>query len=599
MSDRLVRQWPARAALLGLIAAVAATPSARAQADKLGVVFSDSKTALGGSGELVLRPNVAGQAVYAWIKNPTANDQELTIQLKAASDGEALTTADVIVPAGKNAVIPFRFKKGAAPAAAGAPAAPMPEWPELAGGKFQITVTKKGAKNAPPLELPVTVRVLQPSSYLQADAVYTGGANNMLEVNVSARPDFTGPPCVVKLALTQERLPGLEPDSAPDATLQQKLTKAGDTVKLTARNLRFGKDAPARGYISVTADGYTDAFVFEADFTRAGGIGNALPPRAWEVQQFASRYTRPTEKFSAPFAVFPRFGDTLHGADVIVQASLADATLRHTGVKNQQVRLSPESPDGGLVFRTEVRDWTPTFDLTGVRGKRILKIQLLANGRELAAAADTEIAVDDTPPLNVRFVDPPRQLERGAKLKLQASGDDPESGIKEVVFFVGKAVDGKEGKERPKDVTTVAAKPDMAGRIWAGELAIAGDEKSPVSISVQFVNNVNMSTFATIPVELIAQAPGGAAAKTGKVKAKVVEAGIEQKMADVYLVDDKGKVVSKKDKSDDNGFFVFSDVAPGAYKVVANKNSTGRTGTESVTVEAGKEATPTVKLLKP
>src|SRR5262249_30792330 len=137
---------------------------ARAQANKMAVVFSDRKTEIHGSGEVVLRPNVSGQAIYAWIRNPTADDQEFTVQLKSAPGGEPLATGEAAVQAGKNAVIPFVFKKLAAPppAAPGATAPATPEWPELPDGKLQITLTKKGSRNTPADEIHKAAHILPP-----------------------------------------------------------------------------------------------------------------------------------------------------------------------------------------------------------------------------------------------------------------------------------------------------------------------------------------------------------------------------------------------------------------------------------------------------
>src|SRR5262249_26275746 len=147
-----------------------------------------------------------------------------------------------------------------------------------------------------------------------------------------------------------------------------------------------------------------------------------------------------------------------------------------TGERSERLFFLGSGPRGGLLFRPEVRDWRTTVDLSSVQGRARLRLRLLdekdapvrvldkeALARARARAGQeadvrTELAkleksllvtevqralvLDSTPPENVAFRKAPLRVVRGQRLALAATGEDPESGIADVLFFLGPAAPG-------------------------------------------------------------------------------------------------------------------------------------------------------------
>src|SRR5207248_8222228 len=113
-------------------------------------------------------------------------------------------------------------------------------------------------------------------------------------------------------------------------------------------------------------------------------------------------------------------------------------TVRLPGEREQRVGLRPGGPDDAIVFVTAVHDWVRDLSTAGVYGTRQLRLRLLdAAGNELVPAKKETLTLDDTAPAGVKFVALPRTAVRGKALPVAATGGDAESGIRQVLFFLG------------------------------------------------------------------------------------------------------------------------------------------------------------------
>src|SRR5262249_29254673 len=106
------------------------------------------------------------------------------------------------------------------------------------------------------------------------------------------------------------------------------------------------------------------------------------------------------------------------------------------------------------------------------------------------------------------------QMVRGKPLTLYARAHDDDSGIKEVVFFVGKptadgaiptGIEGVPGVLAPKDPK---ARGDARAPTWLAQVPVPTDKPGKVPVAVQVTNNAGMKTFGTLTIELVE--PAGA-----------------------------------------------------------------------------------------
>ena len=217
-------------------------------------------------------------------------------------------------------------------------------------------------------------------------------------------------------------------------------------------------------------------------------------------------------------------------------------------------------------FASDVR--TP-LDTSRIRGVRELRVRLLDRGGKEKAIATRTLVLGDEAPDSVGFVDPPAKAWRQAPVALKVRGRDA-VGIKQALFFVGRPVEGK----LPAGVVPM---PGMAANdertLWTAKLPLPQTQKGPTDITVQLVNQIGLSTFATTSIELTEDDPAKTA--PGKITGTVVQGGQPQADLEVVLTDEKGAEKGKaKTKAD--GTYEFADVAPGKYRLNVKKASNGR-----------------------
>src|SRR5206468_4120787 len=116
---------------------------------------------------------------------------------------------------------------------------------------------------------------------------------------------------------------------------------------------------------------------------------------------------------------------------------------------------------------------------------------------------------DDRAPAGVKFVDVPKYALKGAPLKLRAVGGAGGAGVRKIVMFAGRPVDGK----LPPGAVTVEARPtDFTRTSWSAQFPVPDDRKGPLDVSVEFESGVGLSAFDTATVqvvETVPEEPGG------------------------------------------------------------------------------------------
>jgi serine/threonine protein kinase len=462
---------------------------------------------------LYLRPNTS-QSFYLFVRNQSQKSGEATVVLRV--NGQPLEGGVQKISVKPGAVQRVTFGQ------------PLPgkedKPPILSELKGPLLVSVVDDKNEP-LADPSPVSVAHPRQYVAAGCIFDPGENR-LEVRVTKTANFIGDRSQVELDLRPDRIPALVEGQKKSGTYSGYLTDKNKEVKLVAENLQFKPGVDRTGLVYLRIDGYERAITFYATFA-----SNGLTQLNQITDQPILRINADRVTAASPAAkVGVEIDNIREGQVAELGLFRSDAFKEQEGesltfIGDRRVRLffNPTGPDGALLFRTEVQDWSAGLDVKDVFGQRVLRLRLLANDKEEKVIDSSEkvepqepardkfkekpfvrfsYLVDGSPPEGVKFVLErlPATRKEGDPLRVVATGQDPESGIKEVIFFVGKP--DKDGNPPPNAVQAEGRPVAKEDNTWAAELAAPTDKKSILEVSVLFINGVGLRKIETITVDL-------------------------------------------------------------------------------------------------
>jgi hypothetical protein len=604
---------------------------------------------------LWLRPNQEA-AFFLYVVNPSPDDVTVRVKLVTGDGSPVAESAAQTIPGREKTkdAEPRRVSLArSAPPKEPAPPKEAPAKEPTPGVKgeglppqfqiqlFEVTKDKNTGKEEEKLAEQVAVGIMVPNWYVTPEALYNGGEQKRLSVSVAPiKQTFAGGECPVQLAVylpdPKTGLPTLL-TKAKEATLERSLS-AGQSVELSVVDPRLAAltdtEKKQKSYVVLNVDGYERAFRFEGGFEARSG-DTPLP-----------RLTKPSLRLQAPPAWasatdYPvRLGvDDILGTmpvdslDVEVTLQLDfgrdrgkdgfDSYERRLlpGHRLQRVWANPATPEGALVFKTDVHDWDVLLPTKGLFGKRDLRVLVLKKDKPVRVeesrgpedpAVYLTVMLDGTPPeitkLGVRKERPEAdglpKLEKGnGRLAMYAVGSDPESGIKQVLFFLGKpAADPKtpgvlkmpEGADPVEGVPSKEEKGEPT--TWVAQLPVKADKPGSVDVSVQFVNGAGLVTFGTVQVELVDAKGGGKG--LGNIEGKVLEGDRPQPGLEVTLRDAQNAIKATAVTDKKTGVYKFTDLPPGPYRVSASKTTSGTRGETPVQVEADKTKTADITLFR-
>ncbi len=620
-----------------LLPILCAAPARAAEKGQFKLWFSLTSNSADAKDFTLLRPNQT-QDLYLFVKSTATADEEVTVEVLAgdkpieggtvtfvAAKGFTLVRLGKAAPAGE---------KPLAPPAPGAPPPPPPELAPLTGAlKFTLRGKDKDGKPVD-LEEVTNVAVAKPSKYVEISAKsykldVNADIKNRLEFKIKAGSNFPGgTKCRVELVLDPNRIPGLV-EGPREGNWGGFLQNPGDVLTLRADNLKFDDtgakpDASTNGLVYLTIDGYERAVIFNSSFPRKAGIEATLQ----EVPdtQTIVRLKAPVFGDNAkPFPVALELDNTPdksvteigldRSGEGTFSTKASEITVVGSGDRKQQILVNPAFPGHALQLKTIVADWNTVLDVADTFGKRLLRFRLLksltpAPGDEAGNLATfLDIAKDkrganeilaevifDGAPAKLKFVGFPKQLERGAPLPVKALTPVPESGIKEVVFFLGKP--SPDGKAPPDAVKVRGLRVDDKALdaktgLFEARLDAPTDAKGKVDVTAQVTNGAGLVATETVQIELIpAKGAAGGAAPAGKasIEGKVVQGDRPQPNLPVLLRDAAGGVKDTT-MTDDKGGFLFKEVLPGTYRVFASKTGDSTKGETIVQVQEGQKKT--------
>ncbi len=544
--------------------------------------------------ELRLRPLPGIQPFHLYLANPGDRDRKLLVELRVANRAVIGGSGVVMLGRGETRKIDFAKPDPAAAPVPAPPAAGTPEGPvvlpELSGALSVLL--RDPDTNQTLVSRTIPVSVASPLEYVSVESAkfepagpLTDGKNR-LTVTLRAAANFAGPPCVARLVLSPDRIPGLS--SVRDTTSKGALEKPGDLLTLTAEGLVLADSDVESGTFSIDLDGVPRALIFRGSFPRRGGatlpvldFTPALRAQAADVTASGGRYAVVTLPDNAP-------------SDAKLEIRIGRAGL--VGFEPDRALPVLPSPrksrigfalrDKTLVFSAAVSDWIVPVDTEGVEGRRQIQIRLV-NDVQTIREVVLPLAVDRSAARDVRFLDPPTRAKPGATVTLRAAGLPSTSGTKEVVFFPGKPSDGK----IPTGAATVNARAsDDDPTIWEATLALP-EKKGPTEFSVAFVNAVGLASFDTIRLELT----DADLTEPGRIAGRITERGVGQPELAVLLADEKG-FQKGATKTDATGRYSFSDVPPGKYRVLSRNTFTPSKADTVIEVKSGQLATADLNL---
>jgi hypothetical protein len=301
----------------------------------------------------------------------------------------------------------------------------------------------------------------------------------------------------------------------------------------------------------------------------------------------------------------------------------ASAVAEFRGERQQRLLYVAGGPQGGILFRPEVKEWDAKLDLSAVHGPARLRARLLDEKNEPIKIIDKvkqldpkaekgtvdfieqPIVLDDSAPEGVEFVNLPKRVYRGESFTIRALGDDPESGIAEVLFWYGRAT--PDGKPPADAFVTTGKQVSQKDKAWTASMPVASDETGSVTVTVQFTNRAGLRKSATARLPITDAPKPDDKDKVAKEKDKekekdkpkkkpsitgtVMEGDRPQEGIEVELRKGDAAAVIAKAKTDKNGQFVFKDLDPGSYRVSAAKSASMTRGGASVELKESEQKT--------
>jgi hypothetical protein len=519
-----------------------------------------------------VRPTGQDQAFYFYVTNPRHDPREVLVELEAG-----------VLYSGKQTVGPR--------ATALVQLAGLPKLDQslLPAGELCLSVRDPATQRLLGRRR-VAIEVALPREYVSvAGAQFLPGPVDVNRLSVSvAGAGPLAPPAKVELSLPAARIPGF---AGASGGAFRALVAGPAAVQLTATGLRLTPAVDDNGFFYLNVDECPRAFVFSTTFARGG-----QPTTPTEELRPAIRLSAPAVALAASNFGFGVEADNAPGGaalDLAICQSqgetlVVERSLDLPSARDRQTLASPSGPSGGVLVRATLHDWQATLDASGLVGHRYLRARMLSSeGRELASVVQP-ITFDDQPPQGLQFVQAAPTALSGAKLEVSAACWPGLTAVTEAKFFLAAPVDGK----LPATAAAVAGKPIGAGGTqWTAQVALPEKQTGPQPITVQFTNQVGLSSLVTTTIE-IRDPPD---TSVGRIAGVVNEGPLAQAGLEVQLTDHEGKNPVTTQTSP-QGTFVFDKLKPGEYKLATSKPASERKASATVTVVGGQTAQATLDL---
>jgi hypothetical protein len=559
---------------------------------------------------LRLRPIAGQQKFYVFVKNPSAQSRDVTVELELAR-GKTLVAKVQAAPGTSTKVAAF-----------GAP--PANKLPELAGSYASGVAPILRLKDADIVldERPIRAAIMSPRDYVEVSrVVYAPGTParpNRLTVVVGGLAALAGPACPVKL------IPPATLNAPKDAVLAGDLEPGKPPLTLSASDFALKAPDAEEAEFHLDVDGIERVFRFRGRFPELGGEQKAEELREPRIR---FRPSLPGLLELVKRGEAPRLRVEFEVDDAPARSQLAFRLLDRTGsgqgqgdrqlwpatpAKDQHIGFDPGGEGGALLFEASSRDWVKEWPVPGILGSRTLQARLLPDGRPNSPikVEEKDMVFDERGPSGM-FLELPDRIGKGKDLKVRARVTPPASKITDATLIFGREADFE--KAVADGLAFKAVKMDADGREWSATLPVQKDAPSKLNVTVRFTTGVGLNGFKSEQVAVIDEPRPEdmkpAAPKRGAIVGTIKEGAFPQPGLKVYLVDPlapapQNKPLILKDvTTDDNGAFTFADLEPKEYRIYCKKDDgiTPRDVDLMVTVKSGQteKLEAALKLMQP
>lgn len=533
---------------------------------------------------------------------------------------EKLLEQELTLPA--NGTIPLPLvpapaappKEGAKePPPAAKPAAAASDEPGKPLNRYLIALFESVARPDDRQALILDIEPLNPDRYLQPTVSYRVDEGEMVVDVEPIDPEMLPP--------TGAQIEWLESEGIDVSQGDSKLTIKPGQKGPFRMTQRLAPDPKRIVSVRLTADGYPRTFLYDVPLSTLGR--NAERKQA-SLQEL--RIVSPTKESELMFPEKDRLEIQLEAdappdaADLsfhlYVRSPQSQVEQRFDHDREYDLRLvsEQESPPGALRLKTAVRDLKANLPVGGFHNQKvIIRAALEARQRDGGDATERKSqdiqAIFDKRLPHVKPVQPLLSVTEGQNLEVEIQADDDLSGIDKVEAAFDRDDKKKDDLKSPKLARLVAGGDGNIYRVTfkADDLKPLGTGRNPLYLkATDRVGNPSPIVEMTVQVnEKPPPPPPEKLAKTNKVEGTVIYFREPVKNATVTLADPATipmapSVAARQPPptgptvtTDNQGHFVFKDVRPGQYRLIAKgtiKNQTHNNLAAPITVQV--EAPP-------
>ena len=356
--------------------------------------------------------------------------------------------------------------------------------------------------------------------------------------------------------------------------------------------------------VRLTVDGYPRAFVYHVPL----GIQSSDLAEETDLREIRitspepeAAYKAPVESImvdaqvDAPLGAFQNPDDLLEiGIDVDRDRDLRGSEPRVQFAADRQVNiwLDRAGPGGFFALDTKIADFHLAVPTPALQNARVSVLGRIFAAGKTGWSEPVDILLDGMPPRLERVELRPPAVVIGPDVEVSVwATDDNLSSVAKVEVGFDTAGHGKfDDTVEPFELSR-----DDTGR-WFSKLPTKTLEPGMLSLLVRMTDRAgNVSDYAKVKCRIItkAEADAAKAAPLAKLSGTVVFGNDPVAGVEMTLTSDKGPKIPPA-KTDSSGFFSFTNLPPGKYKLAAKAvlhNKTRKTE-QDVTVESTEEANP-------
>ena len=271
--------------------------------------------------------------------------------------------------------------------------------------------------------------------------------------------------------------------------------------------------------------------------------------------------------------------------------------------REERFAVAQDEATGTFKILNAQQDWTYEMPTTGLVGKVSLKASLLDRFGKVLANDTAQVLLDDQLFEQAELIDVPEFVKVGSKLKVRLQMRPPASGVKQVLAVLGPVKDRKIPENASQvllikeDAVSAGATPIIKSSLetWSAFLEIP--------VKPELVGRSMITVILTTGAGLTQEVTGEVEIKkadfvdSGMIQGSVFQGSLSQAELPVVLrkMDAKRTEVART-KTDKQGQFQMSEIAPGKYGIFTAKALDQTSAQAEVVVKPGESTVVRLRL---